>query len=182
MRATNRGDFLNNTIGDFKTMLKVYRFLTMFVFVGLFLVGCSQENPAADPPDNETLPTTALPSEVPTEVVSPPVIILLAGAESDPTVLASFQSQIEQIAAQQGLAFEFRQILSAETAPENVRLVVVLPPVNDLTGLAGSMPAIRFLALNMPGTSSSGNLITIGAGTSRITRHLWRATLGGTGG
>jgi basic membrane lipoprotein Med (substrate-binding protein (PBP1-ABC) superfamily) len=60
------------------------------------------------------------------------------------------------------MVFEHRQILSAESAPENLQLVIVLPPANDLAELAAALPETKFVALNVPGVTSRGNLVSVG--------------------
>jgi predicted small secreted protein len=147
---------------NFTVMKKALRIISVSLLIGLMLAGCSQENTADGQSENLIAETIEHSAVVPTETLSPPVMLLLAGPESDPVTLANAQVQVEQIALQQGMGFETRQALTLETAPENLKVVVALPPVDNLADLAASLPLSKFVGLNIPGLSSGGNLIAIG--------------------
>jgi hypothetical protein len=146
----------------FAAMNKILRVLLFAILVNLVITGCSQGNTPPDETVSVATPTTGVVDVEPTGTASPPVLVLLASAESDASTLATIRADVEQIALERGMVFEHRQILSAETAPANLQLVVVLPPVNDLVGLAAAIPGSRFLAINVPGVSSGGNLVSVG--------------------
>jgi hypothetical protein len=143
-------------------MNKILRLLLIGILAGLLLAGCNQENTTPNETVSVETPTLSVVTETPTATPSPSVVLLLAGPESDTAALAAAQAEVEQIALERGMLFEQRQMLSAESAPENLQLVIVLPPANDLVGLAAALPQTKFVALNVPGVTSGGNLVSVG--------------------
>jgi hypothetical protein len=144
-------------------MNKILRVLLIGMLTGFVLAGCSQDNTTPNETVSVETPTKSVIAEDPTATPSPPVVMLLASPESDAANVAAVQAEVENIALERGMVFEHRQILSAESAPENLQLVIALPPVNDLAGLAAALPQTKFVALNVPGVTSRGNLVSIGS-------------------
>lgn len=144
-------------------MINIKRAILLSLLVGLLAAGCSQGNDGAAATGIPT-PTISSQQEEPTETAAPPYAILLAGPASDAGYLAEVQQTVEQIALENGMAFERREALGAESAPQNLRLVVVLPPISGLEALAASFPETKFVALGVPGTNSAGNLTAVGEG------------------
>jgi hypothetical protein len=146
----------------FSAMNKILRVLLIGLLIGLVLAGCSQGNSTPNETVSVETPTATVVTEDPTATPSPPVLVLLAGPESDTATLAAVQAEAEQIALEREMVFEYRQILTAESAPENLQLVIVLPPANDLAGLAAALPQTKLVALNVPGVTSGSNLVSFG--------------------
>jgi hypothetical protein len=143
-------------------MKQIPHFLIIGLLIGLFASSCSQGDNLPAVTESIPSPTVNLVEEEPTETISIPFMLLLAGPDSDPASLAETQALAAQIAQEHGLVFEHRQTLSTETAPKNLPLVVVLPPMSGLEELAQALPGTRFVALNMPNVVSSGNLVSVG--------------------
>jgi hypothetical protein len=147
----------------FALMKNAQRSLLLLLLISLLLAGCNLAGETNDNVGPIATETTAVVTTAPTETTAPPVMILLAGPDSDPTKLNEAVSVMGTLATENGMVFEHRQILAAESAPDNLGLVVVLPPANGLQELAAAQPAARFLALGVPGVSSSGNLVVVGS-------------------
>jgi hypothetical protein len=135
--------------------------LVSIILIGLLLAGCSQETPGGD--QTESVPTATIETSpiVPTETTTSPMIVLLAGSEVDPADMAETEAVLQQAANQYGMTYEHRQMLTPDSAPPNLQLVVALPPVNGLEQLASALPETRVVALGVPGVNSTANLIAV---------------------
>lgn len=145
-------------------MKKVFSLSAVILMIGVLLIGCGQnttipEEVASAEPTN----TAALPEALPSATPSPTTVILWAGAESDMADLAEGQAALSRVAQESGYVYEQRENLSVESAPENLALVLALPPASGVEQLAAALPQTKFVILGVSGLSSSGNLVVIGS-------------------
>jgi hypothetical protein len=143
-------------------MKNVSWILSILLLIALLLLGCSLGGSNDDGSVVNSETATEAPA-TPTETTSPPVMILLAGPESDPTRVNETQSLMAALATEKGMVFEHRQVLDAESAPGNLVLTVALPPANGLQELAAALPGVRFLAIGVAEVSGGGNLVAVGS-------------------
>ena len=148
-----------------RAMLKYSLTMIVVCLLGTALAGCSFASPTSTPAlTQETTTTsvsptdTAIPSPTPTS--SAPVLILLAPSGVDPDLSNSFQTVLNDLAAQEGYRFQVRPSLSQDDLL-SAEIVVALPPATGLTELAASHPEIRFLAVGYSDLEPSTNLTVI---------------------
>lgn len=137
----------------------------LIVLAGIGLFAC---RPVEQPPEALPSPTAApaatdtpLPQASPTPTSISPFAILLAPQGAQPELVQLLQSELESRALQAGLRFETRQALTpADLLPE-LRVVVSLPPFEDLADLAAAAPQTQFIALSAAALQSGENLSVI---------------------
>jgi hypothetical protein len=105
---------------------------------------------------------TATITPLPSPTTPPPVVILFAPAGVNAAQVGVLQPVVAELAAQDGLGFETRNLLADSDVTAEVRLVIVLPPDPGLANLATGHPATQFLAINIPGLQPSQNLNILG--------------------
>ncbi len=108
--------------------------------------------PAISPSGGEATPEVTLPPEM---------LVFLASANADPTLAAQVEPIVVQFAADAGFAYERRDILGADSAPQNTRFVVALGPAPTLGGLLPVMPEVQFVAVDVDGLPQTSNLTTL---------------------
>lgn len=101
----------------------------------------------------------------PTATASPtaeqPVAILLAPQGGDASLTNELQSLASSLTQQDGLRFQIRQNLDATDLSPAVKVVLVLPPFDELAELTRAAPQTQFLAINFPGLTAEANLSVI---------------------
>jgi len=122
------------------------------------LVGCSQQTEPVLPTDT-TVPfiETETPTQQPTETDLPGLVVLLSPDQGG----EEYQVKIEEAATARGLAFEVRQGMTLEEAPQNLRAVVSLGKMSGLEGLISSLPEVQFVVLGVQGLPESPNLTVL---------------------
>jgi hypothetical protein len=139
-------------------------FLTLTLVISLFAAACSAASPPLQTPSAAlTTAPTATFTPQPTPTTPPPVAVLLAPAGSDPELVASLQTRLAELAAQDGLQFETRPALSAADIGSNLRIVVALAPDPGVAQLATGAPGTQFLALGIPDLQPAANLSIVGS-------------------
>lgn len=140
-------------------------FLNLFILLAiLVLPACGEASPADPTPTVVALTVTSPPTE--TVTPSPPATseaskaVLLAPAGSNPGLSDALQSVLPRLAEQAGLGYQVVSSLSAGEL-ENVRVVVAIPPEDNLNSLVAAAPQTQFLALDMPGAQPAPNLTTV---------------------
>ena len=129
----------------------------------LGLAACSSGNtPAEKIPTPQQDIVAASPTETQVIVAEPAKVILWAGPETDPNLLAQVQPLLQSQAEALGLQTDLQQALSVESLQGDVRLVVALPPASNLMELVAAAPQVRFVSLNVQGVVPAGNLTVIG--------------------
>lgn len=125
---------------------------------GLFLAGCNlpRGGSAATP----TLPQAQVQPD-PTATTPPAALVLLASAESNPQWLALVEEILKNHAAQSALAFQRLDTTEPSSLPENIQVLVVLPPNAALPELAAAYPQARIIALAFEEAPSAPNLQNI---------------------
>ena len=130
----------------------------------LALAACGSTENAPPPTLSGVLPTdTAAPPPPPTNTVPPPAppLIILLAAEGPDTLTANVQAVLVQAAAQTGMLFEQRTELSSAAWPENLRLVVALPPTSAVAELTAAAPQTQFVAIGIQDLSATTNLTVL---------------------
>lgn len=136
----------------------------LLVLIAIILTGCSEivvETPVESLTQIPIQPTASL---EPTEAPTLPTLLLVAGPQSSPELLAAVEPVAIQLAGESGLFFERRQELTVESAPADLRVAVILPPDPGLAGLAGALPETQFVAIGIPDLTPGENLTVIGMG------------------
>jgi hypothetical protein len=142
--------------------------ILIVLLAGTALSACGSQQPAPAPTDiQEDNPTprptsTASPSLTPTP--EQPLVILLAAPDADANLVGALQTQLTELADQEGLGFELRQELTPSELGEAVRLVVVPAPDPGLAALVAAAPQVQFLAVDISGIEPAGNLSSVSAG------------------
>ena len=152
-------------------LTKKQEILSIAFLIVIFVLssGCSAALPVVDfPTATVTLtpkPTRTLVPPTPTPSVTPlsPLVILLAPANTDPSLAKALQSAIDRLSSRDGLRCQIRQSLTKNDLPAETTLVVALPPEQDLASLIQATPKVQFLAIGISGLPASPNLSTIGA-------------------
>lgn len=158
----------NQDFGDDHSMKKKQILFLGFVLAVGLMAGCSRgEGQTPTPVQSEP---AASPTDIPTETVLPPKLVLVVPPGSDPAQAAAVGPAAAQAAGEFGLAFEQRENLASGGAPENLRMVVAIPPDPGVAGLASAMPETQFVAVGINGVSPSGNL-TVLSGSEGQTDH-----------
>ena len=133
------------------------------VLIVFLLVGCGGGDVPAEELPTPQAEVVAVPdTEVPTEVVDPPMVVLWATAETDPNLLGQIQPVLQSQAEAMGLVVEVQPALTPESLAGDIRLVVALPPASNLGELVAAAPQVRFVSLNVQGVTAAGNLTVIG--------------------
>lgn len=143
------------------------RQISLIVLVFLLhyaLSACGLASPASPTPTvvalTATLPPTETPAPTLTLTPQAPLAVLLAPPDADVNRVAPLQSTLAELAQQAGLRFEVRPALST-TELEDVRVVVALPPEDELASLVAAAPETQFLALDIPDIKPAPNLTVI---------------------
>lgn len=143
--------------------------LTLFVFaLFLTLTACNslplpiptQSTPTSAP--THTPSATPTPLATPTLTPLPPLLVLLAPPNADPSLAEALGAEIAQRSAESGLRWQVRPSLNLQETADQVSYVVALPPVDGLSELVESAPQTRFLAVGITGLEPAENLISIG--------------------
>lgn len=136
------------------------------------LAGCTQT--AAETPTVAVTPTqeteVLLPSATPEVVEQPGVVILLAAGGADQARVAEVSPLVQEAATRHSLTFEQRDTLALETVPENLRLVVSLPPADNLQTLIDGLPQVQFVVLDTANVTIQPNVSALpgGSGSTNI--------------
>lgn len=111
-----------------------------------------------------TVESTATATSVPEATSTPPypMAVLVIPAELPDTLSQLYQKTIYDLAQQSGLHFQVLNALTPAELDDNVKVVVALPPDPGIAQLASTAPQTQFLAVNIPGVTSGGNISTIG--------------------
>jgi hypothetical protein len=71
-----------------------------------------------------------------------------------------------QFAAEAGLAYERREIMGPDSAPQNTQFVVAIGPAPTIVDMVPVMPDVQFVAVGMDGLPLSPNLTTVSLGAN----------------
>jgi hypothetical protein len=147
-----------------------YLALLLLLLLSMMLLACGRAAPAGTLQAATPLATAALPTETIAPTASPtpesPLVILLAPAGADRALVEPLQAYLDDQAIKAGLRFQVRPELSPQEM-ENVKVVVALPPTNNLGELAAASSQTSFLAVNYPELAPSANLSVINLGSQR---------------
>ncbi|MCB2179669.1 hypothetical protein KQH54_00950 [bacterium] len=146
-------------------------FMLVILILLLALAGCSPaavETPTPTIPNISVEETPILPSATPEVVEQPGVVILLAPANVDQTLLSTWQPLVQQAALQHGLTFEQRDSLTLDAIPQELKLVVSLPPVGDLQTLVDGLPEVQFVAVDEAGLNVQANVSLVASGSASV--------------
>jgi len=112
------------------------------------------------------MPETSLPeiTQTPVDATAPPTLVFLVGINADQTLTAQLEPVVVQFAAEAGLAYERRDIMGSDSAPQNTQFVVAIGPTVTIADLVPVMPDVQFIAVGMDGLLPSPNLTTIALG------------------
>jgi hypothetical protein len=147
--------------------------LIFWMFFVVSLVGCRGEMPGFSPTQTLTpSPTsTSTPTETPTPTSTPlpPVGVLLVPPGAATGFATEIQSLLAQWIPEIGYRFQLRPSLSeADLYRDDFRLVVALPPNQDILTMVTNHPEIQFLTIGIQGLEPAQNLSTIGADGNRL--------------
>jgi hypothetical protein len=140
------------------------RILLIISIIILALSSCDQ---GESTPEGATLvPATAPVGDgVTPEVTLPPeTLVFLAGIDADPALAAQIEPIVVKFAADAGYAYERRDILGADSAPQNTRFVVALGPAPTLGDLLPVMPEVQFVVIGVDGLPLTANLTMLLSG------------------
>lgn len=109
--------------------------------------------------------STLPPTEVPTTTPLPAAtrVLIANGGQLPEKDVQLIVAQAGALADATGHTAELTPPLITEMLTPDVKLAIVLPPDPGVTDLAGRYPAIRFIAIAIPGVTPTTNLFTIGA-------------------
>lgn len=140
----------------------------LLLIAGLLLTACGGREP--EPPAGQTPqpaltqpPASSTPPPTVTPTAPPSLVILYAAPDADPDLLAAVEPVVSELASQAGLRFETRAGPLISPLPQDVRMLIALPPDPGLTELAAANPGVSFLAVGVPGLQPAANLTLIGA-------------------
>jgi hypothetical protein len=147
-------------------MKKTFAFRTLLIIsVLLLLLGsCTSEGdttqvatlvPETSSPDITQPPAVSTPS---------PALAFLAGNDADQALVALLEPVVMQFATEAGLAYERREIMGTDSAPQNTQFVVAIGPTPTIAGLVPVMPDVQFVAVGMEGLPLTPNLTTVTLG------------------
>ncbi len=147
------------------------RIILMMFLLGGLLGGCSQAVEETPPAVTDTItpveqPVT--PSPTIEEVEQPGLMVLLASAQADQSRVGDVSALVQQASSSHGLVFEQRENLSVESAPENLRVVVSIPPVEGLQALIDGLPQVQFVAVDAQDITIQANVSALPAGNSSL--------------
>lgn len=155
--------------------------LIIVVILGALLAGaCNPAPPAVTPlASTSPAPENALPSASPSPEPSPtaerPSLILYSPQGADPALAAALQPELSALAVESGLEFSQVASLTADDITDHVRLVVALPPAEELSDLIASAPETRFLALGFAELPQADNLVQLGAQAAPLDQQAFLA-------
>ncbi|MFC2053265.1 hypothetical protein ACFLV7_03060 [Chloroflexota bacterium] len=159
---------LSIKIGRFN-LFKALSVLLTIIILGAAACNSETQKTATQTGSAETI--ALLPTDTPTPAPSPtalqPLVILYAPPGSDDSLVNDLQSELSELAAQDGLRFDTRSQMLESDFEEDLRLVVVLPPDPGVLNLTQSYPQVQFLAIGISDLEAGGNLSIIGTGGDR---------------
>ena len=129
------------------------------MIAALFLAGCAIGGaPAATKTPSPT--ETAIPTETLTPTPQVPLTILLIPEDLPKEDADAYESLVYNLAQQEGMRFQVRNHLSVEDLGYEpaLKVVIALPPVENLADLAAAAPQAQFLAINIPDAAAGGNI------------------------
>ncbi len=155
----------------------------LLLVLALVVSACAGATPSPSP----GTPIPAQPSSTPSATASPTAspsptplverLILLAPPEADLRLALELEALVQEQASQAGLVAERRAALSSSDLVEaQVRLVVALPPAQQMAELAAGAPGIQFLAVGFNGLVPGPNLSVLG---TQGLRPDWQGFLAG---
>ena len=143
------------------------RAFAFLLLVSLFLAGCALGGaPAATGTPRPT--ETAIPTETLTPTPQVPLAILLMPEDLPKEDADAYETLVYTLAQQDGMRFQVRNHLSVEDLAYEpaLKVLIALPPAENLAELAAAAPQAQFLAVNVPGITAGGN-ISVLANSSR---------------
>lgn len=136
--------------------------------VGLLLAGCAAAPVQPTSPPTTTPAPTATAQPTPTPL--PEVVALVGGEESNFSVV---QTLMQQLADQNNLVFETRQVLEGNEITPGWKIVVLLTLPENLPDLLAAAPQTQFVVVSPVDIQSGANLTVI-----RIRREMEAFTAG----
>jgi hypothetical protein len=160
---------LLSIIIDRFNVLKALTVLLIIIVLGAAACNSETQKTATQTGPSETV--ALLPTDTHTPAPSPtalqPLVILYAPPGSDDSLVNDLQSELSELAAQDGLRFDTLSQMIESDFEEDLRLVVVLPPDPGVFNLTQTYPQVQFLALGISNLEAGGNLSAIGTGGDR---------------
>jgi len=138
--------------------------IALLMAFGLLFAACQTTDIPNTPLPSPAATFTADPTATrtpPTPTSPPPLAVLLAPSNAEPSLASRAQPLVAELASQEGFRFQVRPDLPAGEG-ETVQIVVVLPGVEGVAELAAANPGTRFLAVGIPGLAPAENLGVIG--------------------
>jgi len=154
--------------------------LFLFLCISSISIGCNNNSPGSE---TEAIPTetsivlqpTMTLSPIPSPTVEPPLVILLAPAGSDKTILEEMQAILEDLTAREGFQLETRKEIIEGGINENVKLVVILSPLLEMLDLISEYPETIFLAIGFPDLEAANNMFVIKSSGGRADQQAFLA-------
>jgi hypothetical protein len=138
--------------------------LSVLILIALSLAACS----SSGAPDSTSTPAPAdTPVPVATLTGTPtiPLVILILPADLDADTSNLYQKTVYDMAQASGYRFQVRNSLSPDEIEPGLQIVIALPPDPGVAALAAAAPNVQFLAINIPGMTSGGNISALGDNT-----------------
>ena len=146
-------------------------FLLVLVLI-VTLSACNSDTPQpipSAPPEQPQAITETLATE--TATLAPPTatqvverVILLTPIGSDSELRDSLKDLLQELGQAAGLSLEVRDSLTVADIDPGVRIVLALPPTENLEELAQAAPEVQFLAVGGEGLEPAKNLSVISGG------------------
>lgn len=135
--------------------------IALSVIAFLVLAACSA---AQTPTASEPLPTATTPPQItPTTTAVPDAVWLVAGADIDPRTQSEFSAWLSEQAVQAGMEFSVVDAFPQSETPANLKYVVVLSPVENISALAANGNQTQFVVITNQSQTPSTNLSVIHA-------------------
>lgn len=138
------------------------RIVTLMIVVGIVLTACAGANgPDASPTPIPTDTPLVPPTLTPTPTV--PLAVLVLPAEMDTETSEIYQKTVYDLTQASGMRFQVRNSFTLADLEPGLKVVVALPPDPGIVELASAAPDVQFLAINIPGITSGGNVSVLGS-------------------
>ena len=148
-----------------------YRYI-LGLWLAILLSACQPVQPSPTP--IQTLPPTAtvpLPTEAPTPTLTPtpltPLAVLIQPEGADSALVDLLEPLVYEQVIAAGLRWQVRPALTPQDLTPELRLLVALPPLDNLSALVAAAPQAQFLAIGFNGLEAAPNLTTVGLGNDR---------------
>lgn len=140
-------------------------FISIFVLLWAGITSCqtTDQNEISGAPTETAALSTPIASVSASEPATP-LIILIAGANTDANLVTEVELILSEFGAQNGLALEKRETLNSAELPEGLRIVVVLSLEAGIAELAAAAPQVQFVTIDLPDIQVGGNISALSSG------------------